>query len=229
MIKKVLGVCVLAAGLTQAASYTFETAPGSTYGRAEFNVTTDQITVVLTNLVVNPTSVGSVLTSVQFALEPDTYSGGSLTSSSAKQRSVASDRSYTDSALLSTDWVASRMLNTILLSWNDGSGPDQGIIGPAGGATYSNANGSIRGNGSHNPFLAETATFVYSLVGVDEFTGIADVKLGWNTSPDPTGTQVTAACVTRGGCDTDPAPVPEPSTAGLLMGGIGLFAWYRRR
>ena len=41
------------------------------------------------------------------------------------------------------------------------------IIGPSGpGGVYTNANGSIAGNGPHNPFINGTATFSLMIVGL---------------------------------------------------------------
>jgi hypothetical protein len=218
-------ISMLAISGARAATYQFETPVGSTHGKAVFDMSTNQVIVTLTNLVVDPTSVGSVLVSVNFTLEGGPFTGGSLVSSSATPRTVAKKTgTYTDGPAGPTDWVYSRSLSTILLSWNNGSGPDQGIIGPPNNSTnkYNNANGSIGGNGPHNPFLGLSGTFTVGLTGVTPLTTVSNVKIGWNTSPSDTGQQVTALCTTPGGCATIAVVVPEPGF--LLPIGAGLIA-----
>lgn len=225
-------VLLIVCSLCPAATLTFETPAGAQHGRAVFQTSNNQMLITLSNLVPNPSSVTSVLTSLQFTLEDDTYSGGKLASSSAKQRTIDKSGKYTDSAVMATDWVYSRTLLNIVLSWNDGSGPDHGIIGdPNSKNIYAAANGSIANNKPHNPFLANSAQFKISLTGVDTFTGISNVKLGWGTGDSKLGSVIISAnCMTTGGCN--PTGVPEPGTVFMVAGAITAFGahqFIRRR
>lgn len=230
LAKPLLTFGLLAAGLNLgAATLTFESPSGGQHGTAVFQTSNNQLLITLTNLVANPSAVTNVLTSLQFTLEAGTYSGGSMTSSGIP-RTVAKNGSYTDAGAKTTDWVYSRTLLNAVLSWNNGSGPDEGIIGdPNNSNVYGNANNSITGNGPHNPFLAKSATFTVALNGVDQYTGISNVKLGWGTSDSVLGTTiVNASCTTAGGCNpTAPALVPEPSSVFLVAAAAGLFGLKR--
>jgi len=190
-------------------------------------LTANRISINAENFAANPTSVKSVLTSIEFTLSGGTFSDDAF-SSSAILRTIAKGGSYTDSALTSTDWIYARTGNTILLSWNAGSGPDHGIIGPAGSkGTYSSSKGSIAGNAPHNPFIAEEANFLIELKGASVYTGLSEVKLGFNT----TGTdKFTATCTTVGGClpPLPPSGVPEPSTYVLIGTGLAAAIGWKR-
>jgi hypothetical protein len=73
---------------------------------------------------------------------------------------------------------------------------------PGPGNVYSNANGSIAGNGPHNPFLAENATFAITFFGV---TQVSNVVFSFGTEA---GTNVPA--------------IPDSSATVALLG-LGLM------
>jgi hypothetical protein len=57
------------------------------------------------------------------------------------------------------------------------------IIGPPGaGNVYSNADGSIAGNGPHNPFLNQTATWVINAPNVSAATTISAATFSIGTT-----------------------------------------------
>ena len=99
------------------------------------------------------------------------------------------------------------------------AGPAHLIIGPPGGPTYANANGSIAGNGPHNPFLNQSATFTITAP---------------NVSADTTITAAIFSFGTTEGASLIPgvSAVPEPSSLLLGLVGLGLvgsIGFYRRR
>jgi len=82
--------------------------------------------------------------------------------------------------------------------------PAHTIIGPPGNGGYTNAKGSIAGNGPHNPFLDQTATFTLDEAGVTAATTVTSSTFQFGTSDgqdQPAGTLVAT---------------PEPSTLALL-------------
>jgi hypothetical protein len=100
-----------------------------------------------------------------------------------------------------------------------GAGPAHLIIGPPdGGNTYSAANGSIAGNGPHNPFLSESATFTITGTGITADTTITSATFSFGTTAGVTVDGVVAS--------------PEPSSFVLTLCGIGvvvLVGTYRSR
>ncbi len=78
---------------------------------------------------------------------------------------------------------------------------------------YSNANGSIAGNGPHNPFTDGTATFLLDVSGVTMSTNVDSAVFSFGTTP---GIDVS------GIPQTSIVPViPEPPS--LLLLGTGLL------
>jgi hypothetical protein len=86
------------------------------------------------------------------------------------------------------------------------------IIGPPTGGNYSGANGSIKGNGGHNPFAAEMATFVLSVPGLTTDTSLVHVTaFRFNTALEAApGTMVVSS--------------PEPSAFCLMLVGLTMAA-----
>ena len=103
-----------------------------------------------------------------------------------------------------------------VLAGSGHAGPAHLIIGPPGGPTYSNANGSIAGNKPHNPFLNESATFTITGTGI---------------TADTTITSATFSFGTTSGVDVDGVATPEPSSFVYLcgFGVVVLVGRYRSR
>ena len=211
-----LGGCVV----MQGAVITFVTPAGSTVGgqpvdaSVTFTTTDTTITVALTNLEANPTSVIQNLSDLEFTFSQDVFPSAIGGSDSGQEITVASDGTFSLGSTVSTGWgLSAPNHHSVLLGvLGTPTGPAHTIIGPPGpGNVYSNANGSIAGNGPHNPFLNQTANFTIIfplplLKGVDVTS--ATFSFGTTSGNDVAG-------VAAG------SPVPEPSSIGALALGLG--------
>ena len=178
-----------------------------------FTTQLDTITVVLTNHQADPKAVAQSLSSLMFTISTG-QSSATLTGSVATPRLIAGDDSYSDGTPGDTGWqlreAAGGQLDLFVL--DTPVGPAHTIIGPPNGSyVYQNANGSIAGNGPHNPFLAEIAEFELLVPGVTEASTITSVTFGFNTGPGDTIT------------------VPEPTTVSLLCTVAAVGELWRRR
>ena len=206
---------LLLASVAGAGSITFDTAAGSTVGglpvsaTATFVTGADSLTISLTNLQDNPTGVAQNLSDLSFVLSGGETSG-SLTSSSGLERTVAADGTFTDGALVSTGWALETFGSGLRLHvLGTAIGPAHTIIGgPDGSNVYSNGNGSITGNGPHNPFLAGTVTFDLTVLGLTEDSTVTSVSFSFGTTE---GNDVPGGCI-----DCTPR-VPEPSAGTLFL------------
>jgi hypothetical protein len=200
---------------------TFITPSGSVAGgqpvdaSATFTLGSGTLDLTLTNLEANPTSVVQNLSDFSFTLS--NLTGGLLTgASSPALRTVAADGTFTDAAGPSTPaavgWVFSSSGSNYtleVLSGTGHAGPAHTLIGPpGGGGTYSNANGSIAGNGPHNAFLDQSITFVFSIPGLSTSTEILNPTFSFGTTP---GVDVVGEPL---------AATPEPATILLVLGGM---------
>jgi hypothetical protein len=201
---------LLLASVAGAVSVTFDTPSGSTVGgqpvsaSATFVTGVDSLTITLTNLQDNPTSIIQNLSDLSFVLSGGQTSG-SLTSSSGLERNVAADGTFTDGATVATGWELETFGSGLRLHvLGTAIGPAHTLIGgPDGSNVYSNANGSIAGNDPHNPFLAGTVTFDLAVLGL---TG------------DSTITSAIFSFGTAEGNDVPGTPrVPEPSTGPIFL------------
>jgi hypothetical protein len=227
-----MGCCLIA----QASIIDFVTPAGSMTGglpvdaSAQFTTGAGTITVLLTNLEANPTSVVQNLSDLEFTLSGGTATGAAYAAAghSAQEITVNSDGTFTTGSTLTTaasiGWVLTvPTTQTIHLDvlGAGGAGPAHLIIGPPGpGGLYSNANGSIAGNGPHNPFLNQTATWVIDAPGVSATTTVSAATFSFGTTA---GTNLVPG---------EPGtPVPEPGTFLLLLGvgGLSLVAVRGRR
>jgi hypothetical protein len=214
-----------------AATATFVTPTGATTGggpvdaSAAFITSAGSLSVTLTNLQPNITDVSQALSDLSFV-----FSNGSVPvpqfSSSGQLITVNSGGTFTTGSTVPTGWA--------LIPLNAGgtslefdalgtpTSPARLIIGPPGGPTYSNANGSIAGNGPHNPFLNQLALFTIGNPGITADTTITAATFSFGTTE--------GAALVPGVPPTSPIPIPGalPLFATGLAG-LALLGWRRKK
>jgi hypothetical protein len=129
-------------------------------------------TVTLTNLEANPTSVAQNLSGLAITFQNSVvpiapfYQGDEVTIDANGVATPNIGAVYGESGPWSMTWNKSFTAAIAYASSAAGS-----LIGPPGpDGTYSNANGSIAGNGPHNPFLS-SLTWSFELIPVTGDTG----------------------------------------------------------
>ena len=187
----VVACLTLACSPAFAGSYVFVTPAGSTDAAAEavnakatFTTGAGTLSIFLENLIVNQKSAGQLLSDLFFTINGIT-TGGTLSSSSGTERTVASDGTFTDGSTVSTGWafhVAAGVFH--LDGLNDAANvPAHEILGaPDISNVYSNANASISGNGPHNPFLKSGVTFNLTFAGMTAATVISGATFSFGTA-----------------------------------------------
>jgi hypothetical protein len=187
------------------------------------------ITVSLTNLISNQTSIGQNVSGFYITLG-STPSTASISSSSGTLRTVSSTPkygTYTDKGSGDAGWsgkLGSILSgNTIVLDGLNGTyTPNRTLLGsPDASNLYSAGNSSVVNNDPHNPFLAGTITFDLTVAGVSSTTSISSVKFQFGT---------TAGDFVQG---KNVPTTPEPSSLALACAGclaiVGYGTWRRRR
>jgi hypothetical protein len=211
-----------------AGSMTYVTPSGSSIGagpvnaEAVFMTSANTLTITLTDLLANPTDVGQLLSNLSFTLgNGGSVTGSSVSSSSGQEITVNSGGSFSLGSTVATGWAYSTSGSTMgtLDVLGTPTAPAHLIIGPPGaGNTYSAANGSIAGNGPHNPFLNESATFTITGSGITSDTTVTSATFSFGTTGG----------VTVNGVQS----VPEPSALVMSLVGLGIAGWigvYRSR
>jgi len=184
------GTCFLAV-CASANVITFETPSGSTTSggavdaKAIFTTGAGTLTITLENLEADPNDVAQCVSALGFGLTTgqttaSTYSG------SAKERTVNGNKTFTDGGVVSAGWILGTSGGGLKLDDLAGSGhagPAHLLIGgPAGDNKYDNSNGSIKGNGPHNPFLAGDLTFTLNIAGLTSASSINNVWFQFGTT-----------------------------------------------
>jgi hypothetical protein len=168
----------------------FSTPAGATAGGQPVNATAIISTsdsgaafVTIINNQANPTSIIQAVSDLFFDLNGPVGSG-SLNTSQGVERNIAANGTFTDGNTVDTGWDVSHSGSTFHLNvLGTPIGPAHLIIGgpDINSNVYSNANGSIAGNGPHNPFLAGPAFFMIEDFGIFGATQVSNVIFSFGT------------------------------------------------
>ncbi len=174
----------------------------------------DTIAIQIENLLPNPTADNQNINGIIFTFtkNPTGTTPVVLTSSTGVDRTIASNKTYSDVATATTDWKVSYSSPKVTLTTIGNPMAKQTIIGgPAADNKYDAANSSIAG-ANHNPFLAgdtnaDAPIFTLTVSNIDPTATIASVTFAF-------GTNDTTSVVAAGHV------VPEPSS--FALAGVGL-------
>jgi hypothetical protein len=191
------------------------TSDGSVNASAVFVTGPGTLTITLNDLLGNPASAGQLLSNFGFSLSSALSASVSM-NSSAQERTVNGNNSFTEGSVVSTGWALQSSggsgVMLCMICPNNGTpptNPPSHLI--IGAGPYTNANGSIAGNNPHNPFLDQTATFTISDSTITSATVFSNVTFGFGTQ---FGSDVNGQ---RSGASA----VPETNT--MLLIGTGLI------
>ena len=183
------------------------------YGTAEFTVvdTVDGtfLQVVLTNLLTDQRSSGQAIRGLQFAVS-NASGSPNLIEGTGEVGNLPGPSAGTIQNLLSNaggkPWTASGSASAVELITNPaGPGGPNRLIAGYPSTNYNN------GIGSHNPYVLNSATFLFAFNGLTLSSKISNVSIGFGTdySKWTTAEQVAA--------------VPEPSTLAIASLGAAAF------
>jgi hypothetical protein len=185
---------------------------------ADFSLSGTTLTVTLSSTLAEIHDAGQLLTDVLFSLSDS--GSPSLASQTADLILVDGSGVVTDLGISPLGWGFGTFMSGFELcvicqgTVTAPATPSQGILGPpSADGRYDNANSSIAGNGPHNPFVNQTATF--TITGVPSDAVVGDVSFSFSTVP---GVNVPG---------TPTPPIPEPASIlllGTVLVGLGRFA-----
>jgi hypothetical protein len=169
---------------------TYTTPAGATTGggpvnaSATFTTGNGALFIALTDLQANPADVAQLVSDLDFTLSGG-QTTGNLVSSSGTKITVNGNGTYSLGSTGSTGWGLNQNISGGLqLDALGFVGPAGLLIGPPGpGDVYTAANGSIAGNGPHNPFLNQVAAFVLTIPGLTVDSTVTSATFSFGTVP----------------------------------------------
>jgi hypothetical protein len=238
LLGAVVGASVSLCSFAQASTFSTPAGATDTAGdpvSASATITTGAgfVTISLSNNQPNMLDAGQLVSDLFFTLSGTTslaspvYPGGvAQTQNSVDLPTKGSSAGTTSTQTVA--WAATETSGQILLNGlgpgaiptaQCNAGPACLVIGPpttqnGTAVTYTNANGSLAGNGPHNPFIFETANFTIDVTGVTAATTISNVIFSFGT---------TAGDNVPGGL------VPLPASIPLFGSGLAMLGWLGRR
>src|SRR5689334_23614933 len=201
----VFGLLGLAHGTAKADPISVCTGPGCSTTNVSGTIVAGNgtVTITLNNNLTNAQVVSVIqnISGVYFQVSGYTLGAVSLSGSSSTQSTNidGSGNAVLAGAVNPTGWGAGHNGAVVTVcvvcagSFNVGptAGPSQTIIGGSGSGSYANANGSIEGNGPHNPFLVGTVTFTLTVPGVTVNSTFSNVVIQFGTTATPPEVQGT--------------------------------------
>ncbi len=193
------------------------------------------LTIVLTDLLANPTSDGQAISAITFTMTGATGSGALVTTNSGNISTIASNGTYTtptSDAL--TRWQATETGTSIGLTTLTGGQPNRLIIGPPNSGTNTYTGSGLASVVNHDPVAFETATFDITVPGTFTLTDLSNVVFQFGTTAGSnlvTG-QVCGPPSTIGCPSTQLGDTPLPAALPLFatgLGAFGLLGWRRKR
>jgi hypothetical protein len=186
---------------------------------ALFTVSGGKLQITVENTEANPNSESEALAQMTFQVS-ESLTKPSMTSS-ADLVTVDSNGTFTTTNPTSTGWTLTANGSTLTLCGSCSSAwPAHTLIGPPSASTgkYTDANSSIAGSKSHNPFLWESADFTIASGALEADAQIANVVFNFGTN------------VGEGAVDgIGGLQAPEPTTIPLFAGGALMLAFAARR
>jgi len=224
--------CVYVVCAYPAHANTWTTPDGATIGGLPVDASANIVnnfgttyTVTLTNLEANSTSIAQNLSGLSINFQNSVvpiapfYQGDAVTVAANGTATPNPGAIYGESGPWSMTWNKS-----FTAAIATASGPDYSLIGPPGpDGTHSNANGSIAGNGPHNPFLS-SLTWSFELIPVTGDTGpITGVNFSF------LGSSQVIAGIDPPEAAAVPAPIAGAGLPGVIFASGALLALARRR